>query len=84
MRFIARAGWQAIEPFATADEWLASSGRAPLTTANGSAFIRSPRVQFVHRLLIALLLCFPASAAFAKPALIPLPASVDWHDGNVP
>ena len=34
------------------------------------------------RLLILLLLCVPA-AAFANPPLIPMPTSVDWHDGKV-
>jgi hexosaminidase len=31
-----------------------------------------------------LLLCLPAGAALAHPSLIPLPASVAWHDGSVP
>jgi hexosaminidase len=39
-------------------------------------------VQLI-RLLISLALCATASAAFAHPALIPLPTSTEWHDGLV-
>jgi hexosaminidase len=42
---------------------------------------RSPALRFV-RWLIFLLLCSPA-AAFAKPAFIPMPTSVEWSDGQV-
>lgn len=40
-------------------------------------------MRFVRRVLIFLLLCFPGMA-LAHPALIPLPLSVEWRDGNVP
>jgi hexosaminidase len=43
-----------------------------------------PMVQFVRSLLIFLVLCSPAGAALAHPALIPLPTAVVWHEGNVP
>jgi hexosaminidase len=39
-------------------------------------------VQLI-RLLISLALCSTAHAAFAHPALIPLPTSAEWHDGLV-
>lgn len=38
----------------------------------------------IRRLLILLAICFSPGAALANPALIPLPASVAWHEGNVP
>ena len=41
-------------------------------------------MQFVRRLSIFLALCVPAEAAFSQPALIPLPFSVAWRDGDVP
>lgn len=41
-------------------------------------------MQPVRRFLFCLALCFPASGAFAHPALIPLPSSLAWHDGDVP
>ena len=34
--------------------------------------------------LVCFALCFPTLAAFAHPALIPLPSSVAWQDENVP
>ena len=40
-------------------------------------------MRFVRRLLVILLLCPCAAVAAAHPALIPLPASVAWHDGSV-
>jgi hexosaminidase len=41
-------------------------------------------VKLLRSLLLILALCFPAAAASANPALIPLPASVAWHAGSVP
>ncbi|HEY4071080.1 MAG TPA: beta-N-acetylhexosaminidase [Sphingomicrobium sp.] len=41
-------------------------------------------MQFVRSLAILLLLCSSAGAAFAHPALIPLPTAVAWHEGSVP
>lgn len=41
-------------------------------------------LRLARGLLISLLLCFPAGIASAHPALIPLPATLAWHDGNVP
>ncbi|HEX6661133.1 MAG TPA: beta-N-acetylhexosaminidase [Sphingomicrobium sp.] len=41
-------------------------------------------MQLLRRALIVLLLLMPASGAFAHPALIPLPTSVQWRDGTVP
>lgn len=41
-------------------------------------------MQFIRPLLILITLCFPAGAALGHPALIPLPSSVAWQDGNVP
>ena len=41
-------------------------------------------MKVARRLLIFLLLCSPAGAAFAQPALIPLPSAIVWHDGSVP
>jgi len=51
---------------------------------NGSAFISLWVVQLIRRLLVLLTLCLPAGSAFAHPALIPLPTSVAWQEGNVP
>jgi len=41
-------------------------------------------VYFPRSALVLLLLLWPAAAAFAHPALIPLPTSVEWRDGNIP
>ena len=41
-------------------------------------------MQFKRSLLILLLLFLPAGAAMAHPALIPLPTSLEWHDGDIP
>lgn len=41
-------------------------------------------MQLRRGLLLFLILLLPAGAAFSHPALIPLPTSVVWHDGNVP
>jgi hexosaminidase len=39
-------------------------------------------VKILH-LLILLVLCGAPGSAFAHPSLIPMPAAVAWHDGNV-
>jgi hexosaminidase len=41
-------------------------------------------VPFGRALLIVILLCLSGSATFAHPALIPMPTSVTWQEGNVP
>jgi hexosaminidase len=40
-------------------------------------------VQLIGRLFIFLVLWSPAAIAFARPALIPMPTSVEWHSGKV-
>jgi hexosaminidase len=45
------------------------------------SFLPAP-VRFA-RLFLILLLGFASEAAFARPALIPIPTAVTWHDGNV-
>jgi hexosaminidase len=45
---------------------------------------RVPLVKIARRLFIFLLLCVFAPAAFAHPAVIPLPSSIIWRDGEVP
>jgi hexosaminidase len=40
-------------------------------------------VQVFRGALLVLLFLFSADAALAHPALIPMPASVEWHDGLV-
>lgn len=63
---------------------LARTGSASLTAKNGSAFILELAVQLIRGLLLFLVLFFPAQTALAHPALIPLPSSVEWHEGSVP
>lgn len=41
-------------------------------------------MRLIRNFLILSVLCSAAGAAFAHPALIPLPSSVAWQDGNVP
>ena len=41
-------------------------------------------MRFVRSGLVFFALCFPSLAAFAHPALIPMPTSVKWQDENVP
>jgi len=43
-----------------------------------------PLVQIAGRLFMFLLLCVSAPTALAHPAVIPLPSSVIWRDGEVP
>ena len=43
---------------------------------------RAGLVRFARAVSI-LVIAFTGAAAFAHPALIPLPFSVNWHDGNV-
>src|SRR5215471_12394751 len=42
-----------------------------------------PIARLARRILMFPLLCVTAGQVFAHPALIPLPTSVAWHDGNV-
>ena len=39
---------------------------------------------WLARLLLLCAIGFGGDSAFAHPALIPLPTTVNWHDGNVP
>jgi hexosaminidase len=41
-------------------------------------------LRFFRRLMILLVLSLPSGTAIARPALIPLPSAVEWHDGSVP
>jgi len=41
-------------------------------------------VEIGRRLLILLMFLFPATTAYSHPALIPLPSSITWLDGDIP
>src|SRR6476469_1963323 len=83
LRLVTRVGWQSIQQFATAE----AACQQPEPTPNKEKckrFHLEFDLGFLRRLLVIFLLCSPCGAAFARPALIPMPAAVAWHGGKVP